>query len=124
MFFSSHILSDAETLCSRVAVVARGRLVATGALSEMLAFRSRGWEVVVEGLGESLAAAMSPAPIRVQPIGAGRATLEFQADLDPARIVAAVASSGATLVSITPLRESLEDFFVKQVAGADWGRMG
>jgi ABC-2 type transport system ATP-binding protein len=122
VFFSSHILSDAETLCSRVGVVARGRLVATGALSDMLAFQVRGWEVIVEGLRPEVVATLTPAPLRVQPIGAGRATVEYGPELDVARIVAAVSSAGATLVSVTPLRESLEDFFVKQVAAADWER--
>src|SRR5262245_24952610 len=42
VFFSSHILADAEALCSRVAVVAGGRLAATGRLSDMLAFEIRG----------------------------------------------------------------------------------
>ena len=37
VFFSSHVLSDAEALCSRVAILAKGRLVATGRLTEMLA---------------------------------------------------------------------------------------
>ena len=39
VFFSSHVLSDAETLCSRVAIVAGGRLAAAGDLSELLAFQ-------------------------------------------------------------------------------------
>ena len=48
VFFSSHILSDAETLCSRVGVLVQGKLVASGPLSEILAFELKGWEVVVE----------------------------------------------------------------------------
>src|SRR6476661_370139 len=34
-FFSSHVLSDAEALCSRVAILAKGRLVAAGQLADM-----------------------------------------------------------------------------------------
>ena len=49
VFFSSHVLSDAETLCSRVAIVAGGRLAAAGDLSELLAFQVRAWELVVAG---------------------------------------------------------------------------
>ena len=37
MFFSSHILADAEALCSRVGNLAGGRLMASGALSDLLA---------------------------------------------------------------------------------------
>jgi ABC-2 type transport system ATP-binding protein len=50
VFFSSHVLSDAEALCSRVAILARGRLVASGLLSDLLAFQVRGWELVVHNV--------------------------------------------------------------------------
>src|SRR5687767_10459237 len=46
VFFSSHVLSDAEALCGRVAILAGGRLVSEGPLSEMLAFQARAWELV------------------------------------------------------------------------------
>ena len=62
VFFSSHILADAEALCSRVAVVAGGRLAATGRLSDMLAFEIRGWELVIADLRpEVLARIAGPA---------------------------------------------------------------
>src|SRR4029077_8961407 len=47
VFFSSHVLSDAEALCGRVAILAKGRLIASGRLTEMLAFEARGWELIV-----------------------------------------------------------------------------
>ena len=50
VFFSSHILADAEALCSRVAVVAGGRLAAAGRLTDILAFQVRGWELVIDDL--------------------------------------------------------------------------
>src|SRR5262249_21343983 len=56
VFFSSHVLSDAEALCNRVAILAKGRLVTTGRLSDMLAFRARGWELVVAGADDGLVA--------------------------------------------------------------------
>src|SRR5919204_5339111 len=65
VFFSSHVLSDAEALCSRVAILARGRLVATGELNEMLAFKARGWELVIAGIGEQALPPVGPAVRRV-----------------------------------------------------------
>jgi len=56
VFFSSHVLADAETLCSRVAILAKGRLMTAGRLSDMLAFHVRGWELVVSGLKEDVLA--------------------------------------------------------------------
>ena len=50
VFFSSHILADAEAMCSRVGIVAGGKLVAAGALAEMVPFRIRGWDLVLAGV--------------------------------------------------------------------------
>jgi ABC-2 type transport system ATP-binding protein len=124
VFFSSHILSDAETLCSRVAVLARGRMVASGALNDLLAFRSRGWEVVVEISNLEACRALTPPPRRVEAIDGNRATLEFGPEAGAPAIVDAIHASGATVISLTPLRGSLEDFFLQQVHAADWNRMG
>src|SRR3954463_51386 len=68
VFFSSHVLSDAEALCSRVAILAKGRLIASGRLTEMTAFRVRGWELVAANLTEPLVDALRPrAPPPGQP---------------------------------------------------------
>src|SRR5439155_14891820 len=58
VFFSSHVLSDAEALCNRVAILAKGRLVATGTLTDMLAFRASGWELVAAGVSADALAAV------------------------------------------------------------------
>ena len=59
----------------------------------------------------------------MEAIDSGRATLEFGPELDAASLVAAISGSGVSVVSLTPLRESLEDFFLQQVSSADWERM-
>ena len=48
----SHDLGVIAHLCSRVAILARGKLATAGRLSDMLAFKVRGWELVVSGLSE------------------------------------------------------------------------
>src|SRR5437763_2107120 len=55
VFFSSHVLSDAEALCSRVAILAKGRLITAGRLTDMLAFQVRGWELVAANVSLPLA---------------------------------------------------------------------
>src|SRR6266513_2395093 len=50
VFFSSHVLSDAEALCSRVAILAKGQLMTSGRLSDMLEFRAGGWELIIAGV--------------------------------------------------------------------------
>ena len=122
VFFSSHVLSDAETLCNRVAILAKGRLVATGRLADMHAFRASGWELVVAGVGDAAIAALGARVRRAVRIGEGRYMLELPLDPGPERLLADLTGAGAQLVSLNPLRETLEDFFVRQVAGAQADR--
>ena len=122
VFFSSHVLSDAEALCNRVAILARGRLVATGRLTDMLAFRARGWELVVAGATEALVAAVTPRCRRAVCIGDGRYLLELPLEPPPEALLADVTAAGAHLVALNPIRETLEDFFVEQVADVNEGR--
>jgi ABC-2 type transport system ATP-binding protein len=124
VFFSSHVLSDAEALCSRVAILAKGRLVTAGRLSDMLAFQVRGWELIVNGLTEAaLASAKKRGDVlRATAVGHGRYALELPLDPPPEKTLAALVAQGATLVSLTPVRDTLEDFFVKQVSGITGSR--
>jgi ABC-2 type transport system ATP-binding protein len=115
VFFSSHVLSDAETLCSRVAILAKGRLVTTGRLTEILAFQAHGWELVVSDVPDALVAMLQSRARRVVRISEGRHALELPLDPPPERLVAELGAAGAKLVSLNPLRETLEDFFVQQV---------
>ena len=121
VFFSSHVLSDAEALCSRVAILARGRLVTSGSLHDMLAFQVRGWEIVASSVGERLVDALRAKATRLVRLGDRRYTIEMPLDVRPDQVAADIASGGGTLVSINPVRQTLEDFFVKQVTGAAGG---
>ena len=118
VFFSSHILADAEALCSRVAIVAGGRLAATGALSDMLAFQVRGWELVVDRLDPVVLERLRASVRRVTEISAGRYSLELPLEQQPDRLLTELTAKGARLVSLNPIRDTLEDFFVRQVAEA------
>jgi ABC-2 type transport system ATP-binding protein len=116
VFFSSHVLSDAEALCSNVAILAKGRLMTTGRLADMLAFQVRGWELIVSDLPEAAARALESRARRVIRISAGRYSIELPLDESPERVLAELTAQGAAVVSLNPLRETLEDFFVEQVA--------
>jgi ABC-2 type transport system ATP-binding protein len=120
VFFSSHVLADAETLCSRVAVLAGGRLAAVGHLTDLVAFEVRGWELVVAGLSE---VALEQAKrlgqvVRAMPLGEERYALELPLSVAPERVLADLTARGARLLSINPVRETLEDFFLRQVGAA------
>jgi ABC-2 type transport system ATP-binding protein len=124
IFFSSHILADAEALCSRVAVVAGGKLAATGRLSEMLAFEVHGWELVVDGVKPEVRARIAPVARRITEISAGRYSIELSLDRPPERVLADLTATGASLVSLNPMRDTLEDFFIRRVAEVGRGSCG
>jgi ABC-2 type transport system ATP-binding protein len=115
VFFSSHILSDAEALCSRVGILAGGRLAALGALSEMLAYEVRGWELVVTGLADAQVKRAVPDAVRVTQLDPQRCTVELAREASTALVVSALAQAGGTVTSLNPLHTTLEEIFVRQV---------
>jgi ABC-2 type transport system ATP-binding protein len=117
VFFSSHILSDAEALCSRVAILAQGRLVAHGKLSEMVAFELRGWELVVSDLPDVLKSQLERRVVSITRLSQGRYTVELAPTDSPEQLIQQLAVHGVRVVSLNPLRTTLEDYFVSTVRG-------
>ncbi len=119
VFFSTHILSDAETLCDRAAILRGGRLAHVGRIEELrgLAGEGRALELVFAGdvsgpALESLAAATGGRVTRT-PAG-GRVEVASERDVDAA-LSALRSIAGARLVSVQPVGNPLEELF----AGAD-----
>src|SRR4051812_12664581 len=109
IFFSSHILSDAESLCSQVAIVAKGRLAAAGRLADMQAFAVHGWELVMANVPAAALDRIRAGARRVVTISADRYAIEIAPDGRPEEMLRELTGAGAALVSLNPLRETLED---------------
>ena len=124
VFFSSHVLSDAEALCNRVAVLAGGRLVANGRISDLQPFTVSGWELIVSGLTPELLERHRARVQRVTLLGEQRYSLELSLEPAPELLLHDLIGGGAKLVSLNPIRETLEDFFVKTVAAEESSRTG
>jgi ABC-2 type transport system ATP-binding protein len=122
VFFSSHILSDAESLCSRVAIVAGGRLATVGRLQDMASVEIRGWEVVMTGVPAALLAALNARGGKATSVSEGRYTFELPPSARPEPFVAELTASGAALLSVSPVHATLEEVFVQQVAKAGSAR--
>jgi ABC-2 type transport system ATP-binding protein len=116
IFFSSHILSDAETLCSRVAIVAKGRLAAQGRLADMQEFAVQGWELVMATVPAAALDRVRARARGVTTIAADRYAIDLPPDGHPEEMLRDLTAAGATLVSLNPVRETLEDVFVRRVA--------
>jgi ABC-2 type transport system ATP-binding protein len=117
IFFSSHILSDAETLCSRVAILAAGRLQAIGGMHELVEFSVRGWELLLDGVPGSLRVALESRGMRVTGVGDDRVHVHLDAPATPEDVLRQVSAAGARVLSLGAIRETLEDAFVRLVAG-------
>jgi ABC-2 type transport system ATP-binding protein len=114
IFFSSHILTDVEAMCDRVAILDRGRLVEYGKLSEILRSRTTEIEAVVSGVTEEGLSDWWEHGIRYFPTPEG-ARVRLKSDREIAWLMDIVHKAGGRLVSINPVRESLEEIFVREV---------
>ena len=112
VFFSSHILSDAEALCSRVAILVQGRLVASGRLAD-LAFEILGWELIVTGTDEGALSALGLDVVTT--VGDGRFVIDLPVDRPPDQLLPELGRRGLRVVSLTPRHESLEEYFMRLV---------
>jgi ABC-2 type transport system ATP-binding protein len=121
VLFSSHILSDAESLCSAVGILVKGRLVASGTLSDLTRGGRGGSEMVVTGLAPALAERLRPRLRGMTNIAAGRYSLDLGTDIRPESLIAELSATGAVLVSVTPSRTTLEDVFVEALGKAEPG---
>jgi ABC-2 type transport system ATP-binding protein len=115
VFFSSHVLSDAEALCSRVAILARGRLIAAGSLDELTALTANGWELVVAGLTREALERIRGSITSATRVGDTRFALVLPPSTVPERVISELVASGARILSLNPLRVTLEDYFIEQV---------
>jgi ABC-2 type transport system ATP-binding protein len=116
VFFCSHILADIEVLCDRAAILQRGTLAHIGRLADlrMAAGDTRAMEIIVSSAGANLAGLNSEveklAGARLTPTPGG-ARLEVASERDVDAALRAVRASGATLVSIQPVGNPLEELF-------------
>ncbi len=128
VLLNSHLLSEIETVCTRVAIMVQGRLVAQGTIDELTA-SSRRYEIIVEGpspswcseratiqsipAGQLLAAGITQESTRL--IFLGLDAPSAQPILDRLR------SESRTIVAAQTVRESLEDLFMRAVTDPNTG---
>jgi gliding motility-associated transport system ATP-binding protein len=126
VLLSTHILSEASALCSRIVILARGRVVAEDS-ADGLARRLSGVSrlgVRIEGPPEAVASLLASLPgvLRVEPgVPDGGVGVAFELLAhDPAPVQRALAASvvnaGWTLLEVRTAVPSLEDLFVQAIA--------
>jgi ABC-2 type transport system ATP-binding protein len=114
VFFSSHILSDAEMICDRVGILYKGELKSIGRLGELLSDSVAEWELVVRGVSDEVMEQWRPHLKRLIKSEGDFLAVAGKEDLTR-EIISAVISHGGELVSLTPRRQSLEDYFIREI---------
>jgi ABC-2 type transport system ATP-binding protein len=115
VLFSTHILSDAETLCDRVAVLRAGRLVKVGPLGELLRLDVTHLEILASGLSPD--APGLEAASKVVRVG-DRLRLEVE-ERSLGQLVAAIEAARGRVLGVQPVRQTLEEYFVAEMGAAD-----
>jgi ABC-2 type transport system ATP-binding protein len=115
ILFSSHILPDVEAVCDRVAILNRGKLVKEGRLDEILDVSVRAVELTVDNLTESLAKELEPLTRHIRRLGQ-RVQLELESENVVDEAIELIRSHDARLISLSPVKQTLEEYFVKKVS--------
>lgn len=114
IFFSTHILSDAETLCDRVAILHRGRLLGCGDLKAILNMQTASTDIVLEGWTPEVMGQLERQGYSMVRTG-DRLRIEASTEADVSAILEAALRSGTKIISLNPVKSSLEDYFLARV---------
>ncbi|MBD2677963.1 MULTISPECIES: ABC transporter ATP-binding protein [Nostoc] len=109
IFFNSHILSEVEQICDRIAILAQGELICSGSLNELLGgdntYHVKGqggdWEVLKKWLPT----------LRFEPDGSWQGTLQD----DYYDFLASLRLMEGKIITMNLSRQSLEEFFIQQI---------
>ncbi|HEX5656315.1 MAG TPA: ABC transporter ATP-binding protein [Polyangiales bacterium] len=119
LIFTSHVLSDVEMLCDRIAIVHRGQVVARGTLDELLKRDVRRTRIEVANVNDGLRARLHERGLPLRELEHSlQLTIEGDSGVDP--LLRELLQEGASVLEVEPERETLEDLFVrKAVASGD-----
>jgi len=114
VFFSTHILSDVEMICDQVGIVNKGKLITTGKLSELLNPRIEYYEISFSRLNPAELEGLKPWVTNTFQDG-NLVHVTVPAEEHKDGIISRVQKAGGTIHSVIPHRESLEEYFLRQL---------
>jgi len=113
IIFSSHILSDVETICDRVGIIINGKLQACGNLDELLQPRIKSWEICLKGLlPETINQLKEQGLFLLQ---RGEETILQVKESEINKLLLELLAKGGKLISVIPRKETLEELYVKKI---------
>ena len=121
VFINSHLLSELELVCGRVAIMVGGRIDRQGTMAELTDTRGR-YEVEADGDEASVRAAVAPLLRDGTTVAGSTVTVDTT---DPAAVqgvIDAVRRAGLAVRRVQATRPSLEDLFLEAVTDRATGR--
>ena len=119
LVLTSHILADVEQLCDHVAIVQRGKVVASGPLSTLLRSEVLRVEIALDGADEAFCDALRPRVLEVRR-SKGTTIVVVEGDAGVPDVLRSALDAGARVLGVTPHRDTLEELFIrKAVKGGD-----
>lgn len=115
ILISSHQLSEIEEMCDGVAIIHKGRNIASGGLEELLRSREE-YEVLLE---EAMLSPPEELPASASWMNAERSRLVVDRE-DLNGTLRALTDSGAAIELVRQRRMTLEEFFIEQVGNEGW----
>ena len=112
IFMSTHILSDVEALCDEVAILRGGKLAATGKLHDLLASDGEAISFEVNATGLS-AEALGNVVGQVTEKASGL-SIEVNSEKEIDAAIQSIRAAGGKLLSVQPIKQSLEELFVEK----------
>ena len=112
IFLSSHILSEVEQICDRAIIIDKGRLVRMGSLHELLGTGDH-VEILANGLSPEVEAALVEWGATIE---RGPNSVRITVPVTRKReLVEKLWASGFDLLSMNPVRSSLEELYLKLI---------
>jgi ABC-2 type transport system ATP-binding protein len=118
IFINSHLLSEVERTCSRVAIINRGRIIKSGNKDD-LSNKEKYLEIVGEGFTDSLGAQLTAAFKKGIDLNGNRMRISLDDEYDALAIHQMIVQHGGRIASFTWVKESLEDIFFRLVKSED-----
>jgi ABC-2 type transport system ATP-binding protein len=113
LIFTSHVLSDVEMLCDRIAIINRGQVVARGTLDQLLRREVRRVRIQLEDVSPELKQRLSGRGFSLREHEQTlHLTVEGDSEVNP--LLRELLGQGARVVEVEPERETLEDLFVRK----------
>ncbi len=113
VFLNSHLLSELEMVCDRVSILVQGEVSMQGTLDELTADSQR-YEITIKGDAPGWAG--SEEAIRTEVINGTTRLILMGTDTDPVQpLIDKLREGGITIIAIKPVRETLEDLFMRAI---------